>query len=269
MPRALVHRFSPCCPQVAGRFSTAFPAIALRLVVSTEETRLSMMAAPLSPSPVEPHARLFRTQERRQRRGAARAAALDRSRTSRARRPDAGARILGPRRRPHRRGRLLPQGPSPDLPRDRRAVGQEHALRRDHARGMVPVAESGRHGRRHRLRRRARQHDAERRQHRRLCRHRAREVGAAAADRHRHRDCRRGLPARRPLEPGTARIGRAAGVPDRRGRRARAQGLRADAPGGQGRVPDPASPLREPRHDHRSDDRLHRSRREDHRPAAV
>ena len=231
--------------------------------------RRSTIHGPISDPPAAEHARPDRTQIRRQYRSAARATAFDRGRTGRARRVDAGPRVLGPNRRPPRRGRFLPQGPSSDLPRDRRPRGQEHALRRSHPRRLVPYPESRRDGRRRELRDRTRELDAERGQHHRLCGHRSREVRLAPAHRRGYRDCRRCVPAGRTLLSGNARGRRTEGVPYRRSRRTRTQGLRRDARRGQGGVPDPASALRESRFGDRPADRIHRSRRDDRRSAAL
>ena len=212
---------------------------------------------------------LHRTQDLLQHRSTARAAAFDRGRAGRARRPDAGARVLGPHRRPPRRGRFLPPRPPPDLSA-RSASCRTRACPTTRSRSANGSRrKTCRTGRRRELRDRARQLHAERGQHHRLRRDRAREVGAAAADRRRHRDRRRRVPARGSLQPGAARSRRAEGVPHRRSRRARTQGLRVDARGGQGSVPDPAPALREPGLGHRPADRLHRPRRDDRRPAAL
>ena len=205
---------------------------------------------------------------RRPHRAAARAAAFHRGRAGGAGRADAGAGSLRPHQRQAQRRRFLPSRPPADLSRDQRAGGKEPPLRCGDPGRVVRIAGPDRTGRRRRLPGRTGQHHAFGRQYRRLRRDRARQGGDAAADRGRHRDHQRRLPARRPRQRRTAGQGRAGSLRHRRGRRARAHRFHRGQHRAEGCVRGAAEPLRERRQHHRPADRLPRVRRDDRRPAA-
>ena len=243
---------------LAARFSTHFPDV---------------------PVPGAPHPDGFPPQclrrqaaprllQRQPRRTIAHPAAVDRGRTGRDRRPDAGARRLRPHRRPPQRGRLLPSRPPADLPRDPRTGREEPALRCRHPGRMVRVSGSGGTGRRRRLSGRAGQHHALGRQHHRLRRDRPRQGDPAPADRSRHRHRQRRLRARGPRQRRDPRQGRKGRVRDLRSALAGPHRLRRHQQGDGRSLRRAADPLPERQRHHWPADRLHRIRRDDRRPAA-